>query len=184
MSNNTSQLFAGAQADFTAAEADTGGGGVWPKAGLHKCFLNGIEIQPNTKFRMGQEEIDANSIRFVFQLCDDPERSVPLTWSGESFDIPVNPGAITASNYKKKYEISLQRLKGHLSTILGIDPSQVTDIGQAIDTVKGYLGDTVAVILNVDVQERKGSGTYADRIFRTEKVKECIAGPHITPATT
>lgn len=174
MDNTTKQLFAGAQAGFAAASASQGGGGVWPDDGQHQVFVDRVEIQPNTQFRMGQgQSIPATTIKFIYTLCEDPDRAEPLTFPGAAFDIPLDPSAITADNQKKRFEISLDRLKGHIASLLCTqDPG---DLGSALEQLESLLGQETAVVATIEVTSRQHQG----RTYRTEFIKECISGPHM-----
>lgn len=175
--NATKALFTGAAASYTEAEADTGGGNIMPDEGEHLCFFDRVEVQQNTTFKWRPpnggdlKEIPANTVRFVFTKCEDPDRPQPLSFAGSPFDIPTDPSKIEGDNQKQRYEIMMRRLKGHLSTILG---SQATgNLGDDIARCVALAEDETATVVKVEIRGR----THKNKRYKTEYVNELVSGP-------
>lgn len=169
MDNNTKNAFAAMQSDFAEASASAGGS-VWPDEGEHECFVDGIEIDTDSTYRMGQEEIPGITISFTYTLCNDPDRESPLTFRGARFDLPLDPSRITADNQKTRYRITMERLKGHLTTLLG--RSDIDDFGGAVSEVEQMLGGSTAVIAKVFCQYRKANN---GKTYKTEFIRERLS---------
>ena len=102
---------------------------------------------------------------FTYTLMNDPDRDTPLTFRGARFDLPQDPQQVVAENQKTRYRITLERLKGHLCTILGDD--NIADYGQAIETIQNMLGGDAAVSAKVFCQYKKAK--VGDRVYRTDQ---------------
>jgi len=168
ISNETKAIFANLQSDFETANADQGMGslGEWPAKGEHACYVLGMNVQNGT-FRQtsDKQEFPAISVQFHYQLCEDPDRTEPLIWNGAPMTIPTDPSVLTHEGSQIRAKIELSRLKGHLKTILGYEP---TDLGAAFEEVESKLnGDsTVACMVRCQYTER-GTSTYKSEYLQT-----------------
>ena len=79
--------------------------------------------------------------------------------------IPTDPSQLSHEGSQIRAKIELSRLKGHLKTILGYDP---TDLGAAFEEVENKLnGDsTVACMVRCQYTER-GTSTYKSEYLQT-----------------
>ena len=168
ITNETKAIFANMTTDFAAAQADQGLGslGEWPAKGEHACYVLGVNVQPGT-FRQtsDKQEFPAISVQFHYQLCEDPDRTEPLVWNGAPMTIPNDASVLTHEGSQIRARIELSRLKGHLKTILGYDP---TDLGSAFEEVSDKLnGDsTVACMVRCNYTER-GTSTYKSEYLQS-----------------
>ena len=168
ITNETKAIFANMTTDFAAAQADQGLGslGEWPAKGEHACYVLGMNVQNGT-FRQtsDKQEFPAISVQFHYQLCEDPDRTEPLVWNGAPMTIPNDASVLTHEGSQIRARIELSRLKGHLKTILGYDP---TDLGSAYEEVSDKLnGDsTVACMVRCNYTER-GTSTYKSEYLQS-----------------
>lgn len=151
------------------ANTDGGGGGWWPEEGQHDCMITALTVAPST-FRTGDgQEFPSQVVSFRYQLMEDPgSPGEPREFEGAAFNLPNNPASVAAENQQTRIRIELERLKGHLSTVMG-GPQALTgnlgvDLNNAIEAVnKGDKGVTV----NCQYQQ-KGTRTYRkDFLVRT-----------------
>ena len=168
ISNETKAIFANLQSSFETANADQGMGslGEWPAKGEHACYVLGMTVQPGT-FRQStdKQEFPALSVQMHYQLCEDPDRTEPLIWNGAPMVVPNDPTVLTHEGSQIRAKIELGRLKGHLKTILGREPS---DLGSALEEIENKLnGDsTVACMVRCQYTER-GTSTYKSEYLQT-----------------
>ena len=169
MNNETKNAFANMQNTFAAATAESGGGTPWPKAGAHQCYLVGLHTATG-KFRQSDgQEFPAATIQFEYELCEDPDRPSPLQWRGAIFSLPTDPGQITLEGSKKRAEIEMNRLKGHLTVLLGSEP---TNMVSALEQVSNMIQSDQAVVCNVKCNYRE----VGDRTYKTEYIRELLSG--------
>jgi len=166
--NNTRNLFGNIQNTFADASAETGSGPVWPPDGEYDCYLEEVIVKSG-EFRMKDGSLPAVTVQFVYSLCEDATRAVPLKWPGAAFDLPQNPSEIPNEGNMKRYEISLGRLKGHIQTLLG-RPSD--NLPADLELLQAGCGGDEAIIVKINCRsnERKG------RTYHTEYVRELISG--------
>jgi len=168
ISNETKAIFANMQNDFESSQADQGLGslGEWPAKGEHACYVLDVNVQAGT-FRQtsDRQEFPAVTVQFRYQLCEDPDRTEPLVWNGAPMTIPNDASMLSHEGSQIRAKIELARLKGHLKTILGYDP---TNLGAAFDEVEAKLnGDsTVACMIRCQYTER-GTSTYKSEYLQT-----------------
>tara|TARA_X000001382_G_scaffold13910_3_gene9004 strand:+ start:955 stop:1494 length:540 start_codon:yes stop_codon:yes gene_type:complete len=138
ISNNALSAF---NSNMAAAPADTSGGyNSWfPEQGDHDCTIEGVFMTECT----GKEwidgtpsEYDGTLIKFNFRLIDDPgSPDAPRAFDGAPFILPVNgPDALQTEKGQNNLTRTLGRLKGHLTTVLGMD--DIPDLGAAIAAVE------------------------------------------------
>lgn len=176
MDNNTKNAFVAMQSDFVNAEASTGGGNVFPSPGEHECYVDSVTIETDQPYRMrvnGQQtEIPGISIYFTYTLVNDPDRETALTFRGERFNLPMDPSKIPADTSESKqttrYRITMERLKGHLKTLLN---TEIEDFGSAVMAVESMLGGETAIVARVEITARKAG----DRTYHTEYLKELLS---------
>ena len=176
MQNQVKAIFNSLQNDFTKAQADQGLGalGEWPSQGEHDCYITGVTIDPNSTFKESQasggHETPGVAIQFFYQLVDDPDREEPLAWVGAPIILPVDPKEVRSEGSQTRTRIELQRLKGHMKTLLGRDP---VDIEGDMEIIKNMLerGES-SVVATVKCQ-------YNDRgtkVFRSEFIQSLLGG--------
>ena len=88
---------------------------------------------------------------------------------GNVFNLPTNPGQITLDGSKKRAEIEMNRLKGHLTVLLGSEP---TNMVGALEQVSGMIQSDQAVVCNVRCNYRE----VGDRTYKTEYIRELLSG--------
>mgnify|MGYP003147477435 CR=1 FL=1 len=171
ITNETKAIFANLQESFESATADQGMGilGEWPTKGEHACYVLSVDVSEGS-FRQtdDKQEFPALSVQFHYQLCEDPDRAEPLIWNGAPMTIPNDPKALTHEGSQIRAKIELGRLKGHLKTILGREPSNLGNDLQEIES-KLNSDNTVACIVNC-IYTQRGEQTY-----RSEKLKELLS---------
>ncbi|MGA1752729.1 MAG: hypothetical protein ACO395_05125 [Pontimonas sp.] len=156
---------------YKDASADTGNGagGWWPEEGQHTCIILSVTNSPAT-FRTGDgQEFPSTLISFRYQLMEDPgSPGEPREFEGAPINLPNDPSQVTAENQQTRIRIELQRLKGHLSTILG-GPSAMTnnlpvDLASAAKAVEGQ---DKAFVVNCQYQNRNGKTYRKDFLVRS-----------------
>ena len=176
MQNQVKAIFNTLQEDFTKVQADQGLGalGEWPPQGEHDCYVTGVTIDTNATFKeskaSGGNETPGVSVQFAYQLVDDPDREEPLAWLGAPIILPMDPKEVKSDGSQIRCRIELQRLKGHLKTLLGRDP---VDMNSDIEIVKDMLerGES-SVVATVKCQYNdRGSKT-----FRSEFIQSLLGG--------
>ena len=173
--NVTKSIFATLQDDFQTVDADQGLGslGEWPPAGDHNCYVLNMMIDAKAIFKeaaaSGGQEHPAISIQFSYQLVEDPDRAEPLLWRGAPITIPSNPKDIGHEGSKIRAQIEMKRLKGHLKTLLGRDP---VDLSADMDAVASLLSGEQSVVAVVDCRYNKRN----DRTYKTEYLKQLLGG--------
>jgi hypothetical protein len=175
MQNQTKAIFATLQDEFESANADQGLGslGEWPPQGEHNCYVLDINVTADSKFKEavagGGQEHPAVTIQFRYQLMEDPDRVEPLVFKGAPITIPQDPSSIQQEGSQIRARIELQRLKGHLKTILGSDP---VDLNESMELVEKMLsGETSIATVVRCVYTTRGSRTY-----RTEYIQSLLCG--------
>ena len=176
MQNQTKAIFSQLQSSFSDVQADQGLGslGEWPSRGQHNCYVLSLTITDNAKFKeaiaAGGEEHDAVSIQFGYQLVEDPDRpGEPLEWRGAPIPIPQDPSAIGHEGSQTRARIEMQRLKGHIKTLLGREPGDLEgDMGMISDMLSG--DQSVVAVVDCRYNERNG------RTYKTEYLQSLLGG--------
>ena len=170
INNETKSMFAGMQSVFATAQAESGGAAPWPAQGEHECYLIGLHCDTGTFRQSDGQEFPAATVQFEYELVDDPDRPSPLQWKGAIFNLPSDPSQITLDGSRKRAEIEMSRLKGHLKTVLGREPSNlVSDIEEVVNMI----GDqSSALVTKVFCQYREVNG----RTYRTEYIRDLLSG--------
>ena len=175
MQNQTKAIFANLQSSFEEVQSDQGLGslGEWPARGQHNCYVLNMTITDNATFKEAQaaggHEHDAISIQFGYQLVEDPDRAEPLEWRGAPITIPQNPGAIQHEGSQICARIELQRLKGHIKTLLGREPG---DLQADMDMISQMLSGDQSVVAVVDCRYNERGG----RTYKTEYLQSLLGG--------
>ena len=175
MQNQTKAIFATLQEEFSSANADQGLGslGEWPAQGEHNCYVLDVAVNTDATFKEAQagggQEHPAISIQFRYQLMEDPDRTEPLVWKGAPITIPQDMKQINQEGSRIRASIELQRLKGHLKTLMGSEP---VDMSAAMESVDSLLNGESSVAATVRcVYTTRGSRTY-----RTEYIQSLLCG--------
>jgi hypothetical protein len=158
-------------ASLKGAEADQGMGmlGEWPPEGEHACFVTALSISEGEFRQKDQQKFPAVSMQFKYQLCDDPSRPEPLQFVGAPFVLPKDPATLTDEGAKTRAQIEMNRLAGHLKTLLQRTP---TDLAADLEGVEALLGGDKAVACVVKCQydvARNG------RTYRREFLQKLLA---------
>lgn len=128
---------------YQSAEANTEGSAAgWrPEAGDHAVMVTGI-VADNGEFKQKDGQVfPSNLIYFTYQMIDDPgSPSDPRSFKGKAFNLPSNPSQLTDDGAKTRMRIDLERLKGHLRTILG---SSTNNLAADMEAVSKKLGNGV-----------------------------------------
>lgn len=179
--NNTLSAFTSLNAAYDAATAETGIS-PWPTEGVHENFVIGIDASTEgVTFRQNDgQEFPAIRIVFQYQLVDDPERATPLRWNGAAFVIPLDFSQLNANaGSTKRASIEMNRLKGHLSKLIG----EELPLDAAMIQLEKLLASDKALIAKVNCQYRNYTPTNPDgtagqtRTFRTEYIQEMVSAP-------
>lgn len=155
---------------YKDASADTtgGGGGWWPEEGQHSCLLLAVSSQPST-FRTGDgQEYPSTLVSFRYQLMEDPgSPGEPREFEGAPINLPNEPTKVAAENQQTRIRIELQRLKGHLSTILGgtgaLTGNLPVDLGNASKAIEAQ---DKAFLVNCQYQSRNGKTYRKDFLLK------------------
>ena len=100
---------------------------------------------------------------------EDPDRAEPLVFKGAPITIPQDMSAIQQEGSQTRARIELQRLKGHLKTLLGSEPADMSSAMEEVDSLLNGESSVAAVIRCV--YTTRGSRTY-----RTEYVQSLLCG--------
>jgi len=169
---STSAAFAMMQNDFEKANADQGNGslGEWPTEGNHECYVLGMTIDDNTNFRQSSDgaEFPSVTVQFEYQLCEDADRPTPLVWKGAPFNLIKDPSNLNHEGSQIRSRIELERLKGHMKTILGGNPA---DMVSGMASIQEKLASENAVVAMVRcIYQVRGTRTY-----KSEKLQHLIS---------
>ena len=171
--NQTKAIFSAMQNSFNDVQADQGLGslGEWPAEGVHNCYLVGVTVNDDAKFKQAGDgqEFASVSIQFLYQLVEDPDHAEPLEWNGAPMNIPQDPSQITHEGSQIRARIEMQRLKGHMKTLLARDPA---DIGSDMEEISTMLSGEQSVVCSVKCQYNQ-RGT---RVYKTEYLHELLSG--------
>jgi len=117
----------------------------------------------------GGQEHPAVSVQFRYQLMEDPDRTEALTFKGAPITIPQDLSAIQQEGSKTRARIELQRLKGHLKTLLGSEPADMTSAMEQVDSLLN--GETSVAAVVRCVYTTRGTRTY-----RSEYIQSLLCG--------
>jgi hypothetical protein len=182
MSSEIMQALAGMNKQAADADANQGLGSIgwWPPEGPpHNCFvLPDVQMeQGKFAYRIGQErkEIPCTVIRFSYGLVDDPGQEEPRTFKGREFQLltddqvaalPEGPRE-QGGKQQTRARIEAERFKGHLTTILGEEPSNFqTGLQQVLEKLEAAeaKGGVVQVKVRLDYTDRKRSDGSTYRV--------------------
>lgn len=146
-----------------------GGGGWFPDPGEHQVIITGMRMERSTFRTKDGQEFPSTLVTFSFQLVDDPGSvGDPREFEGASFNLPDNPSQASLQDNETakngtRIRLEINRLKGHLSTILG-GPSKISEnpARDLEEAQKAVSGGTMAVLLRAQHQ------TKGDRTYRKE----------------
>ena len=117
-----STMFAAYNNSFASVEANTEGSGAgWrPDAGDHAVLVTGMTIEEGEFKQKDGQLFPSNLIHFTYQMIEDPgSPAEPRSFKGKTFNLPSNPAQLTDDGAKTRMRIDIERLKGHLRTVLG-----------------------------------------------------------------
>ena len=175
MQNQTKSIFSNLQSSFEEAQADQGLGslGEWPPRGSHNCYVLNMTIQDNGTFKEAQaaggQEHDAIVVQFGYQLVEDPDRAEPLEWRGAPITLPHNPSAIGHEGSQTRARIEMQRLKGHIKTLLAREPG---DLQADMDEISQMLSGDQSVVAVVDCRYNERGG----KTYKSEYLQSLLGG--------
>lgn len=171
--NQTKAIFSAMQSSFNDVQADQGLGslGEWPAAGTHNCYVIGITVKENAKFKQAGDgqEFEAVSVQFNYQLVEDPDHAEPLEWNGAPMTFPQDPSQITNEGSQIRARIEMQRLKGHMKTLLAREPG---DVGSDLEEIGTMLSGEQSVVCSVKCQYNQ----RGDRTYKSEYLQSLLSG--------
>ena len=170
--NQTKAIFSSMQSAFNDVQADQGLGslGEWPPAGTHNCYLLSCSVGEGKFKQAGDgQEFPAVSVQFTYQLVEDPDHAEPLEWKGAPMTIPTDPSQITHEGSQIRARIEMQRLKGHMKTLLGREPG---DIGSDMGEIEAMLSGEQSVVCSVQCKYN----TRGERTFKSEYLQSLLSG--------
>lgn len=170
--NIKSSIFSAYTSMMNSVEADNtgGGGGWWPEPGEHEVVLTAITQDEGQFTQNDGQKFPSSLIRFAFQLLNDPDSPAsPRSFRGAPFNFPLDPSKINEKG-KIRIEIEMRRLKGHLTTILGRDPTDmVAALAEVDNTIKA---NTVAILVRVNADKSPTNG----KVYNKEFILRSIMG--------
>ena len=117
-----SSMFAAFNDIYSAADANTEGSAAgWrPEAGDHAVLVTGMVADQGEFKQKDGQVFPSNLLYFTYQMIEDPgSPAEPRSFRGKTFNLPNNPSQLTDDGAKTRMRIDLERLKGHLRTVLG-----------------------------------------------------------------
>ena len=169
ISNETKSMFANMQSAFSDATAESGGAAPWPPQGEHEAYIIAVHTDVGTFRQTDGQEFPSATVQFEYELVADPDRATPLQWKGAMFNLPSDASQITLDGSRKRAEIEMNRLKGHLKTLLGREPNNlIVDL----EEVGGMIGGESALVAKVFCQYRESNG----RTYRTDFIRDLLSG--------
>lgn len=173
-----------------------GGLGWWPPENSDpQVMLTGIDCT-ETKFKFGgksgsaKQEVPAAGITFLYQLIDDPDSpsGTPRSFKGRQFIIPAVPmsslpeaEASRGGKQQTRVRIEKERLMGHLTTILGVQPPRwevgLQSVFEKLDAAAAR-GAAITLKLKLgyyDKTDKNGKPT-GTRVPDSEFIQELISG--------
>lgn len=145
------------------ANSDGGGGGWWPDPGQHDCVIVALNMVPSTfVIRDPQTELPSQLVTFRYQLMEDPgSPGNPREFEGEPFNLPNDLNRVPQiEGQQTRIRMTLERLKGHLATILGGSSALTNNLGVDIQNAQAAIqGGDKAVTVRC-VYTPKGDRVY------------------------
>jgi hypothetical protein len=170
--NQTKAIFSNMQSAFNDVQADQGLGslGEWPVAGVHNCYVLSVTVNEGEFKQAGDgKTFPAVVTQFTYQLVEDPDHAEPLEFKGAPMTIPQDPTQITHEGSQIRARIEIQRLKGHLKTLLGREPG---DIGADLGEIETMLSGEQSVVCTVQCKYN----TRGERTFKSEYLQSLLSG--------
>jgi hypothetical protein len=131
-----------------------------PAAGNNQCIITSINVEPDTfKDNKGQSS-PVLKVTFNYETFNDPAYPEPLRFPGRPFYIrPEADVATLEPNKQQAYNIDMNRLRGHLSILLGKDRMD-TPLLTLLEEAVTLLGSTTALgaAILVDVKHQYDTG--------------------------
>lgn len=168
-------LFTAAMASsFAGLPANVGQGalGEWPPDGDHRCFITGLDIKPEKFKAKHKVELPGVSIQFRYLMhATLPDRREPLEFSGVPFILPSDSSQVVDEGNKTRIRIEMERLKGHLNTILGRD---VTDMREGLEAAAALISAS-RVEAMVKCSTRKDNTSGTTKTYKTEYLTQNLS---------
>lgn len=140
------------------------GGQEWPPPGVHKCLLQSVSFEKREKAKKDNDGNlhDANDLRFhyITSLEGDPTTGAEprvLEFNGKPFRFFSDNSWMNENQAKYYLKNELNRLKGHLSKILNMDPQSLPPISDCLDEINKQLSSGAEIPLMVRITQDKGS---------------------------
>lgn len=141
---------------FSTVSASTGAP-VRPPAGTWANIVTGVEVNSDdVKLTLDKNaglEIPGVQVTFHYRLSSaagpiPPNHKDGEPWMGRSFILPAAPlPAATPKGKRQNLEIQGKRLKGHISTLLGVSSETVTNVVDGIRKVHELVSDPNRTVL-------------------------------------
>lgn len=202
-------ILASLSQSVAGASPDLGFGydGERPPEGVHDCYLMGMTVQPGQFTKGDKTKIPSIRFQFEYRLVNDPTRSTPLEWKGESLNIPQGGSAALPAGAKKNdrnatpaqladglarffAEKDEGRLNGIISTILG---RPVTNLAQDVAAVQSILNSSTMLGISVKCEyspDKRSIGPdgkptkWYFREYAQRLISAPSTGTQATPTTT
>ena len=170
--NQTKTMFTNMQKAFEDATSDQGLGslGEWPVAGVHNCYVIGVSATDGEFKQAGDGALfPATIVQYTYQLVEDPDHAEPLEFKGAPMNLPKDPTQVTNEGSQIRARIELQRLKGHMKTLLGRDPGDIgADMGEIESMLTGENSVGCSILCKYTAR--------GDRTYRTEYLQSLLSG--------
>jgi hypothetical protein len=151
-----STMFAAYNNSFASVEANTEGSGAgWrPDAGDHAVLVTGMTIEEGEFKQKDGQLFPSIDITFQYQMVEDPGSPEPRSFTGARFQMPADPTQLTDEGAKTRARIELERIKGHLTTLIGRRPE---NLQMAMQTIQERInnGNVIPVKLRARYDESK-----------------------------
>jgi hypothetical protein len=156
MTGIKSTMFANYNAAFAAVEANTEGSAAgWrPDAGDHAVLVTGITLEEGEFKQKDGQVFPAVDVTFQYQMVEDPGSPEPRSFAGARFTLPNDPSQLTDEGGKTRVRIEMERLKGHLATLMGRRPDNLQTAMQIVSERLAN-GNVVPVKLRARYDESK-----------------------------
>jgi len=159
---------------FAGLPANVGQGalGEWPPDGDHHCFITALDIKQEKFKAKNKVELPGVSIQFRYLMRSAlPDRREPLEFSGVPFILPSDASQVTDEGNKTRIRIEMERLKGHLNTILGRD---VGDMREGLEAASSLIGATRVEVM-VRCNTRKDTSSGNTKSYKTEYLTQNLS---------
>ncbi len=182
--NNVVQMLMNMGTGYSNANPNTGAGmqGTWPPEGPdRRSCLIGLDFSQE-KIKVGkkgtaQKEIPAVAVTFKWRYIwnqDDPKKPAgtdTLDFKGKTFNLLTDEVmAGLNEDERKRFNYDLERLRGHLSSILRKDASSCVNPAQDLQEVQKLLSEGQQPLCDLSIEYRQPEGSKA--VYKTEYVMQ------------